>query len=236
MQRLLSLTALLCLGGAAAAQPPVKAESVRVGFPAYSADDSNRFKVGLWTPVYVRLEAGPQGLPAGQLTIETADSEDVGTLLSVPVPQLQKGEKHTVQGYAKPGNLSGNFKIRVSAGDDTVSYGPFSARPLDIGGRLYLTLGAKIPDMQDGLRALAPRAVGEQDASATWPRFSAYEEAVPPLPERGFLYESVDLILLSTANGKFLTSLQADSQRIKALSQWVQQGGRLIVTVSPHNQ
>src|SRR5262249_6358264 len=147
------------------------------GFLAYSDDDSNRFKVGLWTPVYVRLQAGPEGLPAGRVTIQTADSEGVGTLLSVAPPQLQKGGKHTVQAYAKPGNLSGNFKIRISAGDETVSYGPFSARPLDIGGRLYLTLGAKIPDLQDGLRALAPRAVGEQDPSATWPRFAAYEEA-----------------------------------------------------------
>src|SRR5262249_9393625 len=72
-----------------------------------------------WTPVYVRLQAGPGGLPAGRVSIETADSEGVGTLLSVPVPQLPEGEKHTGQAPAQPGKLSGNFYSCVSTGDAT---------------------------------------------------------------------------------------------------------------------
>jgi hypothetical protein len=238
MRQLLSLVTLLCIASATSAQAPVKIEAVRVGFPSYTADDVSRFKVGLWTPVHVRVEAGPEGLPASRLVIETPDSEDVGTLLSVPIPQLPKGKKHTVLAYAKPGNLSGNFKIKIRVGndDDTVSYAPFTTRPLDIGGRLYLTLGKKIPDLHEGLRTLAPRAVGEQDPNSTWPRFAAHEDDVALLPERGLVYEAVDLIILSTANDKFLTSLQSDSARIKALSHWVRQGGRLIVSVSPRNQ
>src|SRR5262249_36668662 len=134
--------------------------------------------------------------------------------------------------------LSGNFKIRLRGAEgEEFSFPPHSARPLEIGARLYLTLGGRIPDLQDGLRVLAPRrAEGEGDANTTWPRFAAYEDDVALLPQHGFSYDAVDLVILATDNAKFLTALQADAARIKALSQWVQRGGRLIISVAPNNQ
>ena len=89
--------------------------------------------------MYVQLQAGPDGLRPSRLVIETPDSEDVGTMISAAVPKLEKNETHTVLAYAKPGNLSGNFKIKLRVADgEEFSYPQFSARPLEIGGRLYL--------------------------------------------------------------------------------------------------
>src|SRR5438093_1601904 len=83
-----------------------------------------------------------------------------------------------------------------------------------------------------GVRALAPpRADGDGDANSTWPRFAAFEDDVALLPQHAFIYDAVDLLILTTDNAKFLTALQADAARIKALSQWVQRGGRLIISV-----
>ena len=76
--------------GIAAAQ--AKIEKVRVGFKPYNENiNFARYKVGLWTPVFVEITAGQNGLgalpgePSAYLKITTPDFEGVETIYRKPV-------------------------------------------------------------------------------------------------------------------------------------------------------
>src|SRR5437588_10873761 len=95
---------------------PTKIEKVRVGFRPYNeAANFGRYKIGLWTPVYVEITAGDKGLGKrpGEipfLHIETSDFEDVGTIFRTPVPPQEPGETRTVIAYTKTGNANNDIK------------------------------------------------------------------------------------------------------------------------------
>src|SRR4051794_1383497 len=82
-------------------RPEIK--SVHIGFRAYHRDGETCYKVGLWTPVYVTIFGGDEGLSAKNgVEIEAIDSEDVGTRIRFPV-EVKPHETVTVIGYVKTG-------------------------------------------------------------------------------------------------------------------------------------
>ena len=56
------------------------------------------------------------------------------------------------------------------------------------------------------------------------------------LPEVWFGYNSIDMVVLATAQRKFLTDLKNEPKRLAALAQWVRRGGRLVVPIAPAQQ
>src|SRR6516164_9848594 len=70
---------------------PPEVKKFHIGFQTYHKEEQTAYKVGLWTPVYVELFGGTDGIMARPdrdppyLEIETVDSEDVGTLIRIPV-------------------------------------------------------------------------------------------------------------------------------------------------------
>src|SRR5438876_11836944 len=68
--------------------PIAEIKLVRVGFVSNEpADSHGRYKVGMWTPVYLKIKAGPQGIrakgpnePEPYIQIENEDNDDVGTI------------------------------------------------------------------------------------------------------------------------------------------------------------
>src|SRR6266581_9558640 len=95
----LALVSSVLLPVAAEAQSGkfVNIDNVRIGFitgpsePGDPVDAKNRpsyFKPGAWTPVFVDITAGPQGLENALLTVESNDSDDIENTFTVPLPRL----------------------------------------------------------------------------------------------------------------------------------------------------
>jgi len=115
------------------AQPPPlpKIVDVQIGFKSHAADRlSPTHKVGLWTPVSVRVQGGAlryektTGDGALALVLECEDSEDCLTITRLPIV-LDAGAEKTVVAYIKPGQIRGD--LRVSSKRRVVQ--PFPARP-----------------------------------------------------------------------------------------------------------
>ena len=222
--------------------PPIKINQVRVGFRSYVADEApGRFKVGMWTPVYIDLQAGPLGLSKADLLLETADSENVATVFTVPIGSLVKDEQRTILAFTKPGNSEGRFTISVRVGDRNVVPSISSSHaPMRLAERLYVTLGTRVGALQDALVELRQQrgdAAGQNpDPRDSFPRYAAFERDPKRLPTLALGYDGVDLMFLTTGEKEMLDHLNQNTPRLKAIAEWVRQGGRLVVSCSWANQ
>ncbi len=236
----LALALALELPPAALAQPRTKTriEKVQVGFP--TSPQTGEFKAGAWTPVYVHVTAGSEGIGKGEvLVVEASDSDDVRNHYTVPLPPLNPGESDLVLTYTKPG--SANSEISVSLRDTNqnrqidVLKENYAAR--GFGESLYVTAGRRLPGLWQALR----RAAKQGDAQAAEVDFTSKEtgpcrlaylaDEVRQLPTRWFAYDPVDLLILTTGDRDFLLGLLNDQQnRKEALAEWVRRGGRIVIS------
>lgn len=221
--------------------PPLRIEGVRVGYSSYNPGDGvGRFKVGMWTPVYVRLAAGKKGFPergdvVPKIQIETNDSEDVGTIYTIDTRPLKPKESETFIGYVRTGNVNGEIRVKVMLDGRVYKEENATRSSPQLGSLLVLTLGASVDGMQEAMDALnAPREGGFRDFQLS--KYAAYESSVRQLPDLGMGYEAADLIILCTSNKKFLKELATDPKRIEALSYYVRNGGRMAISVTWENQ
>jgi hypothetical protein len=236
--------------GQAEKRLPPEIKKIHVGFQTYHKEEQTAYKVGLWTPVYVELFGGTDGIlkrPGGDpphIEIETVDSEDVGTLIKVDV-NIQPLDSKTVMGYVKTGRLGGGSnEVTVTLRANDKKYKPLSIEhfwTLDIDAHLYLTIGGKITDLHSAVRKIDKQADEKEDADPRFDRQNnfrhvVFENKVERLPDVWFGYNSVDMIVLATGNRKFLEGLNNDARRLGALAQWVRRGGRLIVPIAQGNQ
>jgi hypothetical protein len=241
----LTCAALLGPVARATAQVPmrVKLDKIQVGFRPYPQDETTgRFKIGLWTPVYVYFSQAPDGrilLPAGkdgvgrgELLLETSDSDGVQNVYRVPLA-LVANDPRPVLTYTRPGLSRPEIKVSVVAGGATAPHLE-DVGALELGEHLYLTLGARMNHFQEALIKLAPGK--EREARETKPREAAFEVDVDRLPTEWFGYDAVDLMVLTTDNNVFLGNLLKDRTRLRALADWVRRGGRLVVGVAWRNQ
>jgi hypothetical protein len=237
----LTLVILAGLSSRAQAQSArVTIDRVQVGFRSNAnANASPHFKQGMWTPVFVDVTAGPEGLPKGNLVIETVDCDDVDTRYTVPTPALQKNEQATFIGYTKPITPGPRIKATLEVADLKISEDQtYSA--LDLGESLYLTLGAYSPDL---VEAVKPAAGKQNDQFSPHHAVCLAYEKVPaghltppqPLPDRWFGYDGLDLVILLTENKDLLERLSDHEKELRALTEWVRRGGRLVVSVSLRN-
>jgi len=69
-------------------------------------------------------------------------------------------------------------------------------------------------------------------------RAALIEDDADLLPKHWFGYDGVDVVILSSDDGQFLTKLadRDHAEQLKALAQWVRRGGRLIVPVAKQTQ
>lgn len=252
----MSVAAVLFLIGPLTAQdgekkkiPLVEIKRVRVGFESNDPGDQHgRFKVGMWTPVYLKIKAGPQGIrpkaptdPEPYIQVENEDNEGVGTVFRTPF-RMEPNDENWVMSYAKPGSL-GDIKIKVVVGDQVFPPPFVASNPLELHTHEYISLGGRIPDLQATLQEMSKRGQqqfgGQQQFIDTFPRFAGFETEVGNLPEHWFGYHAVDLLILSTKDKEFLLELSKDNDasraRLRAIAQYVRRGGRLVIPVSPRN-
>ncbi|HZZ80382.1 MAG TPA: hypothetical protein VFE62_17900 [Gemmataceae bacterium] len=234
-------------------QPP-EVKKIQIGFKTFGGDDDQTaFKVGLWTPIYVDIFGGTDGVMPKPgtvppyLKITAEDSEDVGTEITVPV-NVEPMKTRTFIGYIKTGRI-GNLRDQVTVNlyiNDRSIGRPSTeqAFTLQVDQHLYVTLGSRMADVHRAVRNIdRQREKGKpvQDEilrpfETTSFRNAVFENQVPRLPERWFGYNSIDMMILGTENRKFLTDLNLEPDRLSAIATWVRRGGRLVVPIAPANQ
>lgn len=251
------LPAACCSRAAAqSSRDKVQFRAVRVGFPAgptvedpseintIGARDS-LYKSAAWTPVYVGLtnikQYDPKKDGPAEVIVETPDCDDTAHTYSVPVPPFDEKEglagNADVVAYTRTGSRYGEIKVRVVAGGKDLCQpyetgravgGYQNAVALEPAQGLYLAIGSRLP----GLRGLAkertnqPPQAGEQMER----KFAvALVARLSELPTVWFGYAAADVVILSTSDRDFTTSLVSDPARLTALGEWVRRGGRLIV-------
>jgi hypothetical protein len=243
----LSLVALLPLvvlgNGSSIAQQrrALEIDSVRLGLPG-GPKGERRVRLGAWSPVYVTLKAGKENVGAGdyELVTEASDGDSQAQYFT-SVPALSGKEERTVQTYYRPGDREGSVRVtlRTAGGGSvqTVNAEPQFNEKVNPNEVLYLAIGT-IPG---GLQAaLAPRGRGKEEPGEEVPeqveQSIARIDVASQMPTHWFGYQSADVIVLSTANTKFLDSLLEPSAALGALGEWVQRGGRLVISVGRNFQ
>jgi hypothetical protein len=235
----------LCLStatSAGAATPPrIDDKGIRIGLRGGS--DVARSRNGVWTPVTVPLQAGPDDVPRDnyRLVVETTDGEAVPYRYAVSVPAIPANSTQVVFAYVRPGSTGATFTFTLQTMDGSevqavkdLSRDPSQKETLEPHEVLYLTLGSPL----HGLKvAPKPEAAGQapqsdnQDENVAVPGFASIEN-VSDMPDRWFGYEAVDVIVLTTSSDRFVEQLlDMNKARRDALLDWVQRGGRLVLSV-----
>lgn len=198
------------------------------GISAFNVGFTDVYRVGCWTPVEVVLRGGDQALRGRvELTLLDGDgmaSEIVSDELTLPA----RGEARALL-YARFGRLGGDVSVAFRTDEKIAFSRVFSAGAepeadfslaLPSSDRLILQLGASIgiDDMAARQRRDAPERtvlVALDDASR--------------LPTRWYGYEGVDTLVLSAADDRVYAPLKDDPERLQALEEWLEMGGRLIL-------
>ncbi|MGE3804265.1 MAG: hypothetical protein AB7K24_06300 [Gemmataceae bacterium] len=225
------LLLILLFPGLGPAQAP-KIEQVRVGFPVTGGP--NVFKSGSWTPVYVELSVGEKPLDKATLTVRAPDSDEVVTSYTIDLPAIAAGTRYQAITYTRPGSLRPEIEVILDGSAGSVQHGNLY-ESAQIFERVYLCLGGGLAGLNSALQEeLEEAATGKPVEQANLARgHVASVEDVALLPEEWFGYAAVDLVLLNTSNEAFIEQLSAAPHlaRREALSRWVRQGGRILVSL-----
>ncbi len=218
------------LGTVSAEEQPTITE-VKVGL-------GGAFKLGLATPVIVSVEGGdePQTL---DVEVIASDSEGFG-VLSRPIDnkpiRVEPGKITSQLLYTRIGKNSSPVLVRLRENKRIVAKqsvnqydnnGEEAYQVVDTDSRLMLELGyscnlksiLRLPKYDDRSR-LVIRRVNKLDEM--------------PLDWIG--YEGVDQIWLTVGAGKWANNLSAEDPRIKALTKWVNSGGKLVLSCGSKGQ
>lgn len=240
-QRLLATLACLfaAMGSARAESPRVKIVSARVGFPdARNSESPPICKFAAWSPLDLELELLSEVADSAQLVVETPDADGLNTTLATPL-DLSKARPGTLvrmQAYVRPAAGSGETTVIVRTANGRALSEPYrirTLRPRDSLTYVVLGLGSRFPNF-DLPRQTTPGAVEAE--TATGPlrggrvELAAITE-VSQLPDRWFGYEAADLVVLSTSSADFVKQLGANEKKLAALREWVNRGGRLVISV-----
>src|SRR5437899_1362643 len=128
-QFMIGAVAILAIALPARTQTPdrITIDDVRVGYSADADPDEiesgrrirDYLKSGFWTPVYVAITPGPEGIKSGRVVVETDDCDDVRNTYTTPLPSggLPPNESYTAVTYVKIGSLTSELVVRVEADD-----------------------------------------------------------------------------------------------------------------------
>jgi hypothetical protein len=249
---LVAAASLLALAGPVAAQPKVRIASARVGLPPLgetSPEAGGVTKFAAWAPVYVELELLAEVTDPAELVVETPDADGVTTSLAVPL-DLATVRPGTVlhsrdlrlMPYLRPAAGTGETTVTVRTAGGAALSEPFrirSLRPRDPRTYVVLALGSRLPGFQ--LPRPSTAAGGGVESAGETLRGGHVELAaitdVGQLPDHWIGYDGADLVVLTTGSEEFVKRLfddkaaAPDRARRAALLEWVNRGGRLVVSV-----
>jgi hypothetical protein len=231
---LLALVALIALlSSVAMAQdgdPPspqgLHIAQVSVGF-------SGAYKVGFWTPVEVAIRGGDEA-QTGRIRLLLPDGDgEMTEVTSDRAVQVLPGGTSRMRLYAKFGQVEGSLKVQFVADGEVLTsleltanydqgrrYFPYA---MDSTDELILTLGPAL-GVASALQA------GESNADGPSARVVQLP-GVEGLPTRWYGLEGVDAVVLATSRPEVYRSLTPTQAQSRALIEWVEMGGRLVMCV-----
>ncbi len=225
----------------AGAPPRIDDKGIRIGL----RDGPNvaRSRNGVWTPVTIPLQAGSDDVPHDQyrIVVETTDGEAVPYRYPVSVPAIPANSTQAVFAYVRPGSTGATFSVALQQTDGSevqrvgdLSRDSSKQEILEPNELLYLILGSSLHGLKaapkPGAAETAPQPEN-QDENVSVPGFASIEN-VNDLPDRWFGYDGVDVIVITTSNDSFVDQLlNINKARRDALLDWVQRGGRLVLSV-----
>src|SRR3984893_8084353 len=168
--------------------PKVQFDNIQIGFsgaaePGEVIDPrigAALHKAGIWTPVYVSITAGPDGITTGKVVIEATDNDDVQNRYTIPFPRggLPEKEPFTFLTYTKPSGLQEKITVTIEA-DGKRFEKEQTVQSLGPGDVLYLTVGSRLPHLR---QALAPQ--NAEPSAVSQVRFAYVDREVQALPNR----------------------------------------------------
>lgn len=193
------------------------------------------YKVGLWTPVTVTLQGGKTAV-TGHVRAVVPDGDGLPSRVTSAKPYLvAPGETVPVMLYVRFGRIESDLKVEFV---DLKSGDVFARRVLDSlrdpeqgglrwalfsGQELYVSLGGAV-GVEDAIRL--------QHRSSTEAIEHVMLESVEQLPTQWYGYEGVQALVLATSRPEQYRRLTGNSERLAALDDWVQRGGRLVISAA----
>lgn len=235
-----SIAALLCAAAlalttagehAAAAEPP-RVVGVRLGL-------GDHYKLGAWAPLRVFVEGGSE--PAALAVVAVSlDSDGVGVATTTPAARplsAEPGRTSEAALYVRVGQQNAPVEVQLydggrrvtrrllsvdSADPAEVAAGTTLPLPTSATDRLYLQAGADL-----GVEAALTIAAGDEGYVADE---AAVVTEAAELPLDAIGYDGFDAILLAASAREWLAALTPDDRRVRALVEWVESGGRLVLS------
>lgn len=186
------------------------------------------YKNGFSTPITIKTT-----LDAGTVELSSFDSDGSPVAISAPLA----GTSQTL--YFPLGRANGSLGVRLYDNQNKVvlerQFEPRSVWPKDPEEKLAPFFYGKpktsqplilvVGDEKIGLREALSELRIREDRRPIIERIRRFES----LPDQWIGYESVETLILTTTDPKFFEGIKYDDVRIKAISRWVQSGGRLVI-------
>ena len=237
MLRTALLIAVICVvppGWARADSWPITITDARFGYPAARGNGEYLFKPATWVPVWLDLEVRePDGVRDVEIQVSTPDGDDLISSARLKMPLLKSGRLTAPVPYLKPGSLNGDLTVRIVDAHGKPLAASFSVRQSGRPASRYfiLSAGAPLPSLRlSRVEGQSAETMTDADPLRNgWVEHLSVTN-VEQLPDRWFGYQSIDLLILTTGDRAFWAAFENDLPRKTALRQWIERGGRAIVS------
>lgn len=206
--------------GASPTEPSAEIVACRVGV-------GGTLKLGLWAPAWVTLRNSGDATK-GRVVVTVPDG--FGNLCAFEGPQiaLAPGEEREVELPVQIGQMAPSVAVRWEDDAGRATERVFPPRSLARGRPLQVVPSHERLGLWIGPGDLGPVIRDWARQGNHWQQISNPRE----LPRHGVAYQAFRCVLLSTGeDAAFVKELTASPEVVAALRQWVEAGGKLVVSV-----
>ena len=212
-------------GVAFAVDPPVLVSAVLgVG---------GQYKLGCWAPLRLGVDGGSLPLAVDLVAI-APDSDGVGVATTTPANRPLSTEPGRVaEGtlYVRIGKADAPIEVRLMSSGKLLEKRVLSTYSSNKALALASSTSATIPlFLEIGGDLGLEKLVDSLSTNETWRGSFGRETSLAALPRDWIGYESFDVVLLGTSKTDWWRGLNKSDARIVALRQWVESGGKLILS------
>jgi hypothetical protein len=230
---------LACLWSCLLALPAFAAESTPHGtgvspapqFTGIRVGLGDRYKIGVWTPVWLTIRGGRAPLRC-RLAVTAPDGDGAPSRVVTPAEtplEIRPESETTAAVFVRFGRIESRLTAELLCDgqaiarrsfDAAASAGPDRFLPaLDSGHELLVTVGANAM----GVEEAAAGREQEADMEPVVVRLGSVEQ----LPTQWYGYEGVDALVLSTSRPAIYAAMSA--AQVEALDRWIRMGGKLLL-------